>query len=234
MKVAIIPARGGSKRIPKKNIREFYHLPMIAWSIKAAQSSQLFDRIIVSTDCQKIAEISQQSGAEVPFIRPDDLANDFIGTVPVVKHAIEELEVQGASISHACCIYATAPFLKAEYLKSAWEKLEPSDLSFVFAITSFPFPVQRAIKLGINETVDAMWPEHRNTRSQDLVECYHDAGQFYWGTRDAFVNEEIIFSPLSKGEIIPRHLVQDIDTEEDWIRAELMFEILIRNGEIKA
>lgn len=226
MKIAVIPARGGSKRIPQKNIRNFCGKPIIAYSIEAALASNFFDHVIVSTDDNEIASVARKFGAETPFLRPAEIADNHTGTNEVVKHAINWYQEQGDSISLACCIYATAPFVRPEYLIEAHDKLINSDKSFAFSVTSFPFPIQRAIRINGKGEVEAFWPEHINMRSQDLEEAYHDAGQFYWGRAQAFLNDEVMFSNLSLPIILPRYLVQDIDTIEDWHHAELMFEVL--------
>jgi N-acylneuraminate cytidylyltransferase len=226
MNMAIIPARGGSKRIPRKNIREFAGKPIIAYSILAALDTGLFNRVIVSTDDEEIAEVAKCYGAEVPFLRPKTLADDFTGTNAVVKHAIQWYLDQGNPIEYACCIYATAPFVASQYLKEGYVKLSASEKSFAFSVTSFPFPVQRALRITKDGSLDALYPEHIFSRSQDLEEAYHDAGQFYWGRSNAFLNDEILFSTVSIPIVLPRHLVQDIDTLEDWKRAELMFSAL--------
>jgi pseudaminic acid cytidylyltransferase len=223
MNIAIIPARGGSKRIPRKNIRMFAGKPIIAYSILAALETGLFERVIVSTDDEEIAEVAKCYGAEVPFLRPKSLADDFTGTNAVVKHAIQWCMDQGNPVEFACCIYATAPFVASRYLKEGYAKLSASEKSFAFSVTSFPFPVQRALRITKDESVEALYPDYIFTRSQDLEEAYHDAGQFYWGKFDAFLHNEILFSPVSIPILLPRHLVQDIDTLEDWKRAELMF-----------
>ncbi len=223
MKIAIIPARGGSKRIPRKNIKDFLGKPIIAYSIEAAQKSAVFDMVIVSTDDHEIAEVAKGCGADVPFIRPKEIADDYTGTNAVVKHAIIWISDNIAKVDHVCCIYATAPFVQATFLAEAHLKLIESKKSFVFSVTSFPFPIQRAIKVNSDGEVEAIWPENIGKRSQDIEEAYHDAGQFYWGTAEAFLNNEVIFSPVSIPYLIPRHLVQDIDTAEDWVRAECMY-----------
>lgn len=230
MKLAVIPARGGSKRIPRKNIRDFCGKPIIAYSIEAALASQLFDQVIVSTDDDEIASVAREFGAETPFIRPVDIADDHTGTNAVVKHAIQWYLEQSQSISLACCIYATAPFVSAEYLREGHDKLINSDKSFAFSVTSFPFPIQRALRINKKGEVEAFWPEYINTRSQDLEEAYHDAGQFYWGRSKAFLNDDVTFSNISIPIILPRYLVQDIDTMEDWQRAEHMFEAVKVKG----
>jgi N-acylneuraminate cytidylyltransferase len=234
MKIAVIPARGGSKRIPRKNIRPFLGKPIIAYSIEAAHRCGLFDRVIVSTDDEEIAELAQQFGAETPFLRPRELADDFTGTNAVVKHAIQWFTEQGQPVDYVCCIYATAPFVQARYLKEGWEKLESSGKSFAFSVTSFPFPVQRAIRINAQGDVEALYPENIFKRSQDLEEAYHDAAQFYWGRAEAFINDIVTFSSASAPIVLPRYLVQDIDTLEDWQRAELMFISLQQMGEVNA
>lgn len=226
MNVAVIPARGGSKRIPRKNIKEFAGKPIIAYSIEAALRSGLFDRVIVSTDDEEIAAVAERFGAEIPFLRPKTLADDFTGTNAVVRHAIDLLREKGCSVRFACCIYATAPFLQERYLVEGYRKLEESGKSFAFSVTSFPFPIQRSIRMNGEGCVEAIFPEHIFTRSQDLEEAYHDAGQFYWGKAEAFMENEILFSTASVPVVLPRHLVRDIDTPADWHEAELMYEAL--------
>lgn len=226
MIIAVIPARGGSKRIPRKNIKPFAGEPIISYSIKVALESNIFDRIIVSTDDEEIASVSLNYGAEVPFLRPKELADDYTGTIDVIKHAIIEHETSGVKADYICCIYATAPFLKKKYLIDGYEKLIKSDKKYAFSITTFPFPIQRAIKINDIEEIEPFYPEYVKARSQDLEEAYHDAGQFYWGKRDAFLQEIPLFSNNSIPVILPRYLVQDIDTMEDWIKAELMFKAM--------
>jgi len=223
--IAIIPARGGSKRIPRKNIRLFFGKPIIAYSIAAAKESGLFDQIIVSTDDEEIATVAQQHGAEVPFLRPKEIADDFSGTNVVVKHCLQWLESNSMPAQYACCIYPTAPFIQAAFLQEGFEKLIESGKSYAFSVTSFPFPIQRAIKINRQGTVEPFSPEGVSARSQDLEEAYHDAGQFYWGKAEAFLNDIVIFTPESVPVILSRYLVQDIDTEEDWERAELMYKV---------
>lgn len=222
--VAIIPARGGSKRIPRKNIRMFLGKPIIAYSIAAAKESGLFDRIIVSTDDEEIAAVARQHGAEVPFLRPKEIADDFAGTNAVVKHCLQWLESNALPARYACCLYPTAPFVQPAFLQEGFEKLVESGKSYAFSVTSFPFPIQRAIKISPQGTVEAFFPESISARSQDLEEAFHDAGQFYWGKAEAFLNDVVTFSPESVPVVLPRHQVQDIDTAEDWVRAELMYQ----------
>jgi N-acylneuraminate cytidylyltransferase len=226
MIVAVIPARGGSKRIPRKNIKLFAGKPIIAYSILAALETGLFDRVIVSTDDEEIATTAKNYGAEVPFLRPKTLADDFTGTNAVVKHAIQLLLEQDQYFEYVCCIYATAPFVDPLYLNEGFSKLSISKKSFAFSVTSFPYPVQRALRIAKDGSVEALYPENIFKRSQDLEEAYHDAGQFYWGRAKAFLKDKIIFSSDSIPIILPRYLVQDIDTLEDWKRAEMMYAAL--------
>ncbi|KAB7889769.1 pseudaminic acid cytidylyltransferase [Poseidonibacter ostreae] len=233
--IAIIPARGGSKRIPKKNIKEFHGLPLIAYSIKAALDSGVFEKVIISTDDEAIANIAQQYGAEIPFLRPKELSDDFSGTGVVIEHAIKYLENQGESYEYVCTIYATAPFLQTKYLQDGYEMLKKSDAINAFSSTSMPFPIQRTFKVNENGRCEMFTPEYYTARSQDLEDAYQDAGQFYWTNRlrqKKSINK-IMFSDISIPIILPRHLVQDIDTLEDWVRAEFMYEALQKSGEIQ-
>lgn len=226
MRLAVIPARGGSKRIPRKNIKSFAGLPMIAWSIKAAIESQCFDRIIVSTDDHEIAETAQTHGAEVPFIRPANISDDHTGTIPVISHAIGWQNQQGEAVSEACCIYATAPFVQGGDLQRGLEQLHRTGADYAFSVTSYAFPIQRAIRITPAQRVEMFQPEHFNTRSQDLEEAWHDAGQFYWGKAVAWLGQSPVFSLAAAPVPLPRHRVQDIDTSEDWERAQWMFKVL--------
>lgn len=228
MKIALIPARGGSKRIPRKNIRPFRGKPMIAWSIAAAQAANCFDRIIVSTDDEEIAAVALHHGAEVPFFRPAGLSDDQATTQEVVLHALQWCEHHDLPVEAVCCLYATAPFVQAADLAAAAALLaQASPGRFVFAATSFPFPIQRAIRIDEAGRSSMFQPEHFNTRSQDLEEAYHDAGQFYWARPQSWAMSTNFFNngqPL----LLPRWRVQDIDTEEDWTRAELMHQIIFQ------
>lgn len=218
--VAIIPARGGSKRIPRKNIKLFDGKPIIAYSIQTAIDSELFDRIIVTTDDDEIAEVAIHYGAEVPFIRPKELADDHTGTFDVVEHALKWLKEHGDTYTYSCTIYATAPFLQARYLVEGYEKLKTSDAIIAFSCTSMPYPIQRTFRLTEDGRCEMFWPENYSVRSQDLEEAYQDAGQFYWSRVGR--NLDIMFSHDSIPIVIPQYLVQDIDTQDDWHRAELM------------
>lgn len=223
MRLAVIPARGGSKRIPRKNIKPFCGKPMLAWPIEAARSSGCFDRIIVSTDDAEIAQIARDCGAEAPFVRPAELADDYAGTIPVIAHAIRWQSENASRPDAVCCIYATAPFIRVEDLRRGLSLLQSGDLDYAFSVSSFAFPIQRAIRIAASGRVQMFNPEHFNTRSQDLEPAYHDAGQFYWGTPDAWCSGRAIFSDRAVPVILPRHRVQDIDTAEDWERAEWLF-----------
>jgi N-acylneuraminate cytidylyltransferase len=223
MKIAVIPARGGSKRIPRKNIRAFCGKPMLAWSIEAARLSQCFSRIIVSTDDDEIAHIAKEWGAEVPFMRPAALADDHTGTIPVIRHAAEYFLGQGELVNQVCCLYATAPFITPEDLRRGLEVLMATGSDYAFSVTDYPFPIQRAIRLTAQGRVEMFHPEEFNTRSQDLEAAFHDAGQFYWGQARAWLAGKPIFSRHASAVLLPRHRVQDIDTMDDWLRAEWMF-----------
>ncbi|MCW8090331.1 pseudaminic acid cytidylyltransferase [Alteromonas sp. ASW11-130] len=227
MNIAVIPARGGSKRIKNKNIKAFADKPLIAYSLEAAVKCKQFDEIIVSTDSDDITAIAKEWGATYIINRPTELADDFTGTTPVVQHAIKEYESEHQAVEFVCCIYATAPFLSAEYLLKGFEQLkQDKQKQFAFSVTTFDFPIQRAIRLkdGGVEPIDHT---QIGKRSQDLEECYHDAGQFYWGRKDAFLSGAHTFAHHSIPVILPRYLVQDIDTPEDWQRAELMYKAYI-------
>ncbi|TBV10798.1 pseudaminic acid cytidylyltransferase [Stutzerimonas kirkiae] len=226
MRLAVIPARGGSKRIPRKNIKPFCGKPMIAWSIEAALASGCFDEIIVSTDDTEIADVGKTYGAHVPFMRPAELSGDHTGTVPVIRHSIQWYIDAGARPEQICCLYATAPFVTAEDIRTGLHTLEQSGGDYAFSVTSYAFPIQRAIRLTQEGRVEMLNPEYFNTRSQDLEEAFHDAGQFYWGRAEAWLQGRIIFAPGSLPVLLPRHRVQDIDTPEDWTRAEWLFKAL--------
>ncbi|MGX9728042.1 MAG: pseudaminic acid cytidylyltransferase [Candidatus Electronema sp. VV] len=229
MNFSVIPARGGSKRIPRKNVKDFFGKPMIAWSINTALESGCFERVIVSTDDEEIATIARQFGAEVPFMRPAELSDDFTETTAVIKHAVQWLQANHSEPDYVCCIYATAPFISADALRQGLNTIQQRKADYAFSVTSYAFPIQRAVKIQQNGTVQMLFPEHFNSRSQDLEETYHDAGQFYWGTKEAWLIEKRIFSSSSYPVLLPRHLVQDIDTQEDWTRAELMFNAIRGN-----
>ncbi len=225
MNVAIIPARGGSKRIPHKNIKAFCGKPLIAYSIEVAKQSQLFEKIVVSTDDEAIATVARTYGADVPFMRPSELSDDFTGTGAVVEHTLKTLTAHGESFDFACTIYATAPLLQAQYLIEGFEALRESDAVNAFSATSMPYPIWRSFKITDTKRCEMFWKENFSKRSQDLEEAYHDAGQFYWHNLHKKAHD-VMFGSESIPIILPRHLVQDIDTPEDWIRAELMYKVL--------
>lgn len=230
MNIAIIPARGGSKRIPRKNIKPFFGRPMIAWSIQAALESGCFDQVVVSTDDEEIARIAELNGARVPFMRPHELSDDHAGTTAVIQHALQWFLDKGMFPEKVCCLYATAPFVRPDDLRHGLEILDESGAEYAFSVTSYAFPIQRAIRLH-DGRVSMFSPEYFQTRSQDLEEAFHDAGQFYWGRAEAWISGEKVFSSQSAAVLLPRHRVQDIDTPEDWLRAELMFRALKEQGE---
>ena len=221
MNIAIIPARGGSKRIPRKNIKEFCGKPMISYSIHAAQKSGVFDHIFVTTDDIEIAEIAKRNGAEVPFMRPKNLSDDFTQTRLVIIHAINEIAKLIGKVNKFCFIYAAAPFIQANDLNEGLERLIKKKCSFVFTVTNFPYPIQRALKIVEGDRIEMFNADFFDTRTQDLEEAYHDAGQFYWGKAQAFLDNVMTFSKESSPLILPRYRVQDIDTLEDWKEAEI-------------
>ncbi|MGE8151608.1 pseudaminic acid cytidylyltransferase [Pseudomonas vancouverensis] len=232
--VAIIPARGGSKRIPRKNLKPFAGVPVLARSIQSAMACGLFARVIVSTDDEEVAALARAYGAEVPFMRPVALADDFTGTAEVIVHALHMLLEQGDSFTNACCIYATAPLLQSRFLARGLQLLEQHpDKAFAFSVCDFGFPIQRALTLDEQGALSALYPQFRETRSQDLPVAYQDAGQFYWGRSEAWLRGEVLYSPCSLPVILPRYLVQDIDTPEDWTRAEYLYAALKAGGELQ-
>ncbi len=226
MNVAIIPARGGSKRIPRKNIKDFCGKPVIAYSIEAAEASEVFDRIIVSTDDSEIADVAKKHGAEIPFMRPKYLSDDHTGTTEVIAHAVEWMRDEGWTLSAVCCIYATAPFIQAKDLQIGRELLRTGNWQFVFSATTFPFPIHRAFEQTSEGGLKMVFPEYFSARSQDLPVAIHDAGQFYWGLPDAWAERRKIFDKWSTVVLLPRWRVQDIDTMEDWEQAEILFSII--------
>jgi len=231
MNIAIIPARGGSKRIPRKNIKLFCSKPIIAFSIETAQCSNCFNRIVVSTDDVEIAEVAKSFNAEVPFIRPDAISDDFATTIEVIQHAITELGLPDCA--NICCLYATAPFVLPEDLLSGLDQLQRESLDYVFGAIEFPSPIQRAFHLNQQGCIEMFQPEHFKTRSQDLEKAYYDAGQFYWGTCSAFQAGTPFFSSNAKPIIFPISRVQDIDTLEDWTRAELIYQTHFNKDDTK-
>jgi len=224
--VGIIPARGGSKRIPRKNIRPFCGKPILAWSLEAAAATGVFDALLVSTDDEEIAAVAEAHGAEAPFRRPKELADDFAPTLPVVAHAVRWAEENRGPVEFACCLYPTAPFIRSSDLAAGLQALQADPtLHYAFSATTFAFPIFRALKRNLDGTVGMFWPENEFVRSQDLPEAWHDAGQFYWGRGRAFQERRGFFSSRARPVVLPRRLVQDIDTEEDWEAAELLFQL---------
>jgi pseudaminic acid cytidylyltransferase len=226
LKVAVIPARGGSKRIPRKNIKSFHGKPMIAYAIEAALASMAFDRVIVSTEDAEIAEVAKANGAELPFVRPPELSDDFTPTVPVIAHAIRNCEDLGWDIEDVCCIYPGVPFISTEDLRTAHGHLVSTGANYVFPVTCFPSPVQRALRRLSDGSVLPFQPEHVATRTQDLEPAYYDAGQFYWGRKQSWLdglNVHLNATTL----VIPEWRAVDIDTSADWERAELIYSALV-------
>lgn len=231
MRLAVIPARGGSKRIPRKNIRPFAGRPMIAYSIGAALQSGIFDRIIVSTDDEEIASVARGCGAEVPFLRPTELSDDQTGTTEVVAHAIEWLSADGkCDLSSVCCIYATAPFIRPADIRRGLEVLESADWQFVFSATNFASPIFRSFRKNASGALEMFFPQFYAMRSQDLPDALHDAAQFYWGKPAAWLGKAKVFDERSTVVLLPRWRVQDIDCEDDWVRAEMVAASMSAHG----
>lgn len=223
MNICVIPARGGSKRIPNKNIKDFCGKPIIAWSIESALESGCFDQVVVSTDNEDIAEVAKQYGAQVPFFRPKELSDDFTGTVTVIQHAVKWFFESEVVPKHVCCLYATAPFVRPEDLRAGYEKIKQEDADYAFSVATFESPIQRAFKINEAGRVEMFYSENLNARSQDLEEAYYNAGQFYWGRAEAWKEGRRVLVGDSVPIVIPRGSVQDIDTAEDWEHAELLF-----------
>jgi N-acylneuraminate cytidylyltransferase len=226
MDLAVIPARGGSKRIPRKNLKPFCGKPMLAWSIETAIESGCFSHVVVSTDDEEIAETAKRYGAVVPFTRPAAMADDHASTLPVFAHALQFMLDAGHDVRFMCGIHATAPFVRPADLRAGRELIEQYGCDYAFPVASFPFPIQRAVRLDENRRKSKFQPEHYFTRSQDLEEAYHDAGLFYWGRREAWLAQRKLFEPSSVAIQMPRDRVQDIDTREDWDFAEKLFHLL--------
>jgi pseudaminic acid cytidylyltransferase len=230
MKVAVIPARGGSKRIPRKNVREFCGRPMIAWSVEIARTSGLFEHVLLSTEDPEIADVAKRYGAEVLFTRPAALADDHAGTTEVIGHATRWAVEQGWPVTAVCCLYATAPMIQHEDLRQGLMRLESGDWDYAFSATTFASPIFRAFRELPNGGVEMFFPQYFETRSQDLPVALHDAGQFYWGRPSAWMNGKRIYDVHSIPVVIPRWRVADIDDEEDWKRAEMVFRMLTGDG----
>lgn len=227
MNIAVIPARGGSKRIPRKNIKLFCGKPIIAWSIETAKASCLFDHIIVSTDDSEIADVAKEWGAEVPFLRPAELSNDFIGGTEVITHATKWALDQGIEVKAVCCMLATAPLMQASDIEKGWKALAIGNWEFAFSATEFASPIFRAFRQTPEGGIEMFFPEYFSTRSQDLPTALHDAAQFYWGRPTAWLEGKRVYERHSKPIFIPRWRVQDIDTPDDWHRAELIAQVIM-------
>jgi len=225
MNLCVIPARGGSKRIPRKNIKNFHGKPIISYSIAAAIDSKIFDKVIVSTDDDEIKVVSESCGADVPFLRPNEISDDYTGTTDVIAHAIRWSISAGFQPDYVCCLYATAPFVNGEDIKMGYENLIASGADYAFAITKYNFPIQRALRLKNNGRLEMFEPANYSVRSQDLEQAWHDAGQFYWGKSSAWLDRKMIFSENACPVPLPSYRVQDIDTLDDWRRAEVLFAI---------
>ena len=204
---------------------------MIAWSIEAARLSGCFDRIVVSTDDVEIAEVARLYGAEVPFMRPAELASDHAATIPVIAHAVDWVSRDSGPCTLACCIYATAPFVRARDITLGLDTLLSSSVDYAFSVTSYPFPIQRAVRITARQRVEMFSPEHFQLRSQDLEDAFHDAGQFYWGRAEAWIAGKPLFASYSAPIVLPRYRAQDIDTPEDWKHAEMLFKLLEATAE---
>ncbi|MCU0868891.1 MAG: pseudaminic acid cytidylyltransferase [Burkholderiales bacterium] len=224
--VAIIPARGGSKRVPRKNLRRFEGVPMIQRTVGLARDSGVFDRIVVSTDDQDVASLAREAGASTPFVRPPELSDDRTPIDAVVRHAITELRAEGASPDIVCCLYATAVLLTPADLRRGRDMLFTSGRSFAIGVCAYAHPVQRALWVDQDGAITMREPEHRGTRTQDLRAAYHDAGQFCWGQAAAFMAGTPTLSTASVAVVLPRERVVDIDTPEDWVVAEALHRAL--------
>lgn len=223
MKLCVIPARGGSKRIPRKNIRFFAGKPMISYAIEAARQCGLFHHIIVSTEDNEIAGVAEKLGAEIPFRRPENLADDYTGTNDVVAHAIAACERLGYNSEWVCCIYPAVPFICSDDIKQAYELLKnASHIEYSFPVAQFPSVIQRALRRNPSGVMESFYPEYETARTQDLEEAFHDAGQFYWGRRESWSKNPRIHNS-GIGLVIPSWRVVDIDTPQDWERAERIF-----------
>ena len=228
--IAIIPARGGSKRIPKKNIKDFLGKPIIAYSIEMAISCKLFNKVIVSTDDQEIKDVAIKYGAKVPFIRPKEIADDFTGTHEVIGHAVKWLEDNGETMDYVCCIYPTAPLIEKDDLIKGFEIIQTGKWNSVMAATNFSYPIFRSFENLPDGGLKMIFPEHYSSRSQDLPEVYHDAGLFYWAKPETWKKKPEGYSDKNSIVKIPNYRIQDIDTLEDWKRAEIIYKIKNREN----
>jgi len=231
--MAIIPARGGSKRIPQKNIRPFLGIPIIKYSIDSALLSKCFTEVMVSTDDPVIAEVARSFGAEVPFLRSEATSDDQAPLADVVAEVIASYEIIGRCFEYFCCILPTAPFVTCQRLREGFELLKKTGAGGVVPVVSFSYPIQRALKIE-NGLIEMIWPENRNVRSQDLPPAFHDSGQFYWMNTISFLEQKHLFVKNAIAMEINAWEVQDIDTEEDWTMAEIKYEILQARLRVKA
>ena len=229
--IAIIPARGGSKRIPRKNIKSFCGKPIIAYSIEAALESNIFDEVMVSTDDKEIAEIASSYGAKVPFFRSPEMSSDTAMTVPVLLEVLGEYKKCGKEYDLVCCIYPTAPFINSARLCESMNKLEECKADSVLPVVKYSYPPQRALIIRENK-LKMVYPENYNVRSQDLEPIYHDAGQFYFLKIETLKNEQTLYCGYSIPIILPEVEVQDIDNEEDWNIAEMKYQILNKASKV--
>ncbi len=226
LRICVIPARGGSKRIPRKNIKSFCGKPIIAYPIEAALASGLFDQVIVSTDDNEIAEVALAYGATVPFKRPAHLSDDHTATVPVLLHALEWVEQHGSKVSEMSCLYPSTPFLNAELLNAAYAHWKNTLAEFCFAVSEYPSAPQRGLNMNAEGRMSSMYPEFRLSRTQDLDKAYFDVGQFYFCDAQAFKKELNLHSPKACGYVLPKFLAHDIDTLDDWHLAEMFYQVL--------
>ena len=222
--IAIIPARGGSKRIPRKNIKPFMGKPIIAYSIEAALQSGLFDEVMVSTDDKEIAEIACKYGAQVPFMRSAEMSNDYAGTADVILEVLQMYKEQGREFETVCCIYSTAPFVTSERLREAYGKMN-SEIDSVFTCVTYSYPIQRSLHI-VDGKISMVYPEYKNARSQDLEPIYHDAGQFYFSRTASFMESRTFWGENTVGLVLSELEVQDLDTQTDWMLAEMKYELL--------
>ena len=230
MNLCVIPARGGSKRIPRKNVRLFCGKPMLVWALEAASKSECFDEIIVSSDDEEILAIAEAYKGVTPLLRPAALADDYASTTSVVGHAIELQTDLGQKPSFICCLYPTAAFVSIDDLRTGLESIARNFSDFVVPVTTFEYPIQRALALNTSGFLEMVDSDQYGKRSQDLEPRLHDAGQFYWGTVNAWLSGKPILHSNSVPIIIPRYRCSDIDTMEDWYQAELLFTILRERG----
>ena len=223
--IAIITARGGSKRIPRKNIKDFLGSPIITYSVKAALTSGIFDEVMVSTDDEEIAQIARKAGASVPFLRSSENANDFANTTDVLTEVLNQYKEAGRTFDVACCLYPTAPFVTAQKLRAAYELLVEKNADSLLPVVKFSFPPQRSV-VAEGDFLHFKWPEHMFTRSQDLEPFYHDAGQFYFFRVASFLEQKRLIMERTLPFFLPELEVQDIDTEEDWKIAEVKYRVM--------